>query len=307
MQQRITFETCAFAAGETADAPDCSAALVLARCLEQFEREAARGVCDTGRYRMPYRVWGRGPALLVIPGLCDDAEALVLPLARLKDRYCCIVYDLPTGNGDAARLARYGHADLVADVFALADHLRLESAALLGVSFGSTIALSALARAPKRFPVGLVQGGFAKRRLAWAEVLFARFARYWPGRIGHLPLWREVVQRLHQAEFAPLEPARWPFLLKRHSDVRIAALAQRALLIHELDLRPLLPSIPQPVLMICGERDPLIGRSCEEELRSGLPNVARAEIEGCGHVPQYTHPEVLCEVIEQFLAACKVG
>ena len=54
-------------------------------------------------------------------------------------------------------------------------------------------------------------------------------------------------------------------------------------------------------MMICGERDSLVGRSCEEELFAGLPNVARAkEIEGCGHQPHHTHPEVLCEVIEQF-------
>ena len=38
-----------------------------------------------------------------------------------------------------------------------------------------------------------------------------------------------------------------------------------------------------------------------EDLLRGLPHVARAELEQCGHLPQYTHPEVLCEVIERFL------
>ena len=33
-----------------------------------------------------------------------------------------------------------------------------------------------------------------------------------------------------------------------------------------------------------------------------LPNVARAEIEQCGHLPHFTHPELLTEVIRQFLA-----
>src|SRR5262245_4880398 len=129
MPPRIALETldgkktpldgCAFANGYSLDAPECSAPLVLSKCLDQLARESVRGVCDTGRYHMKYRVWGRGPALIIIPGLCDEAESFVMPLARLSRRFCCITYDLPTGSGDGASLTRYGHDDLVADLFAL--------------------------------------------------------------------------------------------------------------------------------------------------------------------------------------------
>ncbi len=312
MTQRIALETlgnasktdgsstpCAFAVGETADAPECSAGLVLSTCLEQLHRESIRGICDTGRYPMPYRVWGNGPALIFIPGLCDDATSFVLPMSRLRRDYCCIAYDLPAGKGDA------DHFALVDDLIALANHLRLESATLFGSSFGGTIALAALVREPKRFPIGIVQGGFARRPLAWTEVLFARLARRWSGRLGQLPFWRGMIERMYAAEFANLEPARWPFLMKQRGDVPIAAVAHRALLLHELDLRPLLPTIRQPVMSICGERDSLVIRAQAEELRTGLPNFAHAEIEGCGHLPHLTHPEVLCEAIEQFLAGCR--
>lgn len=310
MSDRIALETldakppftpCAFAAGETADAPECSAQLVLSTCLDQFERESGRGVFDTGRYRMPYRIWGSGPALVWIPGLCDAASSFVLPLARLSRKYCCIVYDLPTGVDDGARLGSYLHDDLVTDLLGLSDHLRLGSAAVLGVSFGSTIALAAMAREPNRFPIGLTQGGFAWRPWLPRETALAKFARYWPGRIGQMPMARSVLARAYAAEFAALEPGRLQFLLRHHYDAPIAAVARRALMMNAIDLRPILPNIRQPVLMICGERDSIVNRACEETLRSGLPNVARAEIEGCGHLPQHTHPEVLCEVIEQFL------
>jgi pimeloyl-ACP methyl ester carboxylesterase len=36
-------------------------------------------------------------------------------------------------------------------------------------------------------------------------------------------------------------------------------------------------------------------------LLQGLPNAGRVVIAGCGHVPSYTHPEILAEVIQQFL------
>jgi pimeloyl-ACP methyl ester carboxylesterase len=296
-----SFAPCAFAEGRSDEAPSCSAALVLATTLERFHREARTGVCDTGRYRLRFHAWGEGPPLIFVHGLCDDAETFVLPMGRLSEHYCCISYDLPTGRGDGARLGGYRHVDLVADLLALCDHLRVPRTYVLGSSFGSTVVLAALAEQPERFAAGIVQGGFAHRPLAWTEVLLSRFARYWPGSVGRLPLWRAILERSHAAEFAELEPARWPFFLEHHGAARNSAVAHRALLLHQVDLRPLLPQIRQPVLVVCGDRDRLVGRPCEETLVAGLPNVARGEIEGCGHLPQFTHPEVFAEMVQQFL------
>jgi pimeloyl-ACP methyl ester carboxylesterase len=53
--------------------------------------------------------------------------------------------------------------------------------------------------------------------------------------------------------------------------------------------------------LIVGEADPIVGKECERDLLAGLPHVARAEIEGCGHNPQFSHPEVLAEVVRRFL------
>ena len=38
-------------------------------------------------------------------------------------------------------------------------------------------------------------------------------------------------------------------------------MARRALLLHRVDLRPLLPAIRQPVLLVCGSHDPLVGKA----------------------------------------------
>ena len=81
----------------------------------------------------------------------------------------------------------------------------------------------------------------------------------------------------------------------------IAAVAHRALLIHRLDLRHLLAEIHQPVLLVCGDHDPLVGPACEEALLRGLPNAGRAQLAGCGHNPLFSHPEVLAELTRQFL------
>ena len=145
-----SFAPCAFSNGETNEAPECSAALVLSASLERFRREAHTGVCDTGRYRLTFRAWGQGPALIVVPGVAGNLETHVLPLSRLSRNFCCISYTLPAGGDDGATLANLTHDDLVADVVSLADHLGVKASAVWGTSFGATIALAATATLGRR-------------------------------------------------------------------------------------------------------------------------------------------------------------
>jgi pimeloyl-ACP methyl ester carboxylesterase len=291
-------ETCGLAAGAACAAPG---PLNLQEVLARFGREAARGVCDTGRYRCPYYVWGEGPPLLFVPGLCDDALSFVLPAAALSGQFRCLAYDLPAGRGDGADLARYRHEDYVSDALALLDHVGARRSYVLGSSFGSTVALAALHREPARLARAVFVGGFAWRPLAAAEVLLARLARGWPGAMRRLPFRTALLRRAHFGPFAARPADCWEFYLSRCGAPPIAAVARRATLLHRTDLRSLLSSIRQPVLLVCGDGDPLVGKDCEEVLLRGLPNAVRAELECCGHLPQFTHPELLAEVVRRFL------
>jgi pimeloyl-ACP methyl ester carboxylesterase len=278
-----------------------SAALTLAETLRRFEREAVPGTCDTGRYRCVYYTWGQGPPLTFIPGLSDDARSFMLVAGLLSAHFRCIAYNLPAGGGDGARLARYTHADLVADLFTLLDRLQVSQSYVFGSAFGSTIALAAMLRHPGRLPRGILQGGFARRRLRAAAALLASFARYVPGRQVEIPFREAILRRVHHGPFAGREPGLWSYLVNRWGLPPFAAMGRMSLLLHRLDLRPLLPEIRQPVLIICGDRDPMVGKECEEELLHGLPNAGRVELSGCGHNPIYSHPEVLAEMVRRFL------
>jgi pimeloyl-ACP methyl ester carboxylesterase len=278
-------------------APPPSLAEALARC----EREATAGECDTGRYRCRYLSWGEGPPLLFIPGLADGPRSFVPLMARLSRHFRCLTYQLPSGRDDGARLRGATHADLVEDLFAVLDRAGAQRSYLFGSSFGSTVALAALRARPERLPRAILQGGFARRPLAPAERQLARLARSWPGSMRHLPLRTAVVRRGHAGPFAGCEPDLWPFFLEQNGVAPIAAVARRALMLHGLDLRPLLAEVRQPVLLVCGESDPLVGRGCEGELLRGLPNSGRVELPGCGHFPYLTHADVLAEIVRGFL------
>jgi 3-oxoadipate enol-lactonase len=275
--------------------------LSLAGALDRFDREATRGVCATGSYRCSYYTWGDGPPLLFFHGLSDNARSFIPLAALLSGHFRCIAYDLPAGKGDGARLGRYQHLDLVADARTLLDHLGVRQSYLYGASFGSTIALLLARDSPERVPRLVLQSGFARRPLAPAERWLARLMRFcsWPMAV--LPLRKAISHKVNARCFPAEAPELWDFFLTNTGSNPIAAVAHRALLIDQCDLRGSLSQVRQPVLLICGDADRIVNRSCEEVLLAGLPRVARAELSHCGHFAHLTHTAAVAEIVRRFL------
>jgi pimeloyl-ACP methyl ester carboxylesterase len=269
--------------------------------LAACDREARPAEFHTGRYRMRYIVWGEGPPLVIVHGLADVARSFALVMHRLAPHFTCVAYELPNGLDDDAALGRYKHPDFAADLFALMDHLRLERAAVLGSSFGSTIALSALVAAPDRFPRAVLQGGFARRPLVFWERRLALPARYWPGRFHDMPFRERVMRRLELPAFAHAPEEVYRFFQRNNGLTPIRAAARRADLLHRLDLRSKLPAVRTPVLMVGGDQDGIVPRAYEAEVEAALPDARRIEFTPCGHYPQYTHPGPMAEAVLEFL------
>ncbi len=282
-------------------AADSLPSIDLDDALRRFEREAVRGVCDTGRYRMPYYVWGDGPPLVFIHGAMDSSRAWVMTVSRLSAHFRCVAYDLPNGRDDGARLGRCTHADLVLDFWALLDHLGLARCYVFGDSFGSTIALAALCERPERLPRAVLQGGLALRPLRKLERFLARLGRFLPGTTGRLPLREKVTFNVNGRGFQDKPERLYRYFVETTGRTPVKTFAHQALLLDRLDLRAILPDVKQPVLLFCGDLDVVVRPVHSEILLGGLPNARRVVVEGCGHVPGYGHPEVLAEVVRQFL------
>ncbi len=134
--------------------------------LARLEREGRQGELATGRYRCRFHDWGEGPALVFINGLGDEPSSFALPMALLASRFRCVAYHLPTGQDDGAKLGRYRFTQLLEDLHALLDHLKIDQATLVGHSFGAAVALTAMHEEPARFPRGALMNGFAFRPLS---------------------------------------------------------------------------------------------------------------------------------------------
>jgi pimeloyl-ACP methyl ester carboxylesterase len=288
------------------DAPECAtcpshAPRTLSDISARFWRESLHGSCRTGRYRMPYWTWGSGPPLVFIHGVADNRASFILPAAYLSAHFRCIAYDLPNGHDDGSRLWSYRHEHLVADLWALLDQLGVERSYVLGSSFGSTVALAALGQRPERLPRAVLQGPFVYRPLRRAERWLSSLARFLPGPTARIPRRAKLLELVHGKPFRGQPPEVWRAFLEWTGRARLAALGHQAQWLHRLDLRPLLPFIRQPVLLICGDCDPAVPLHHAEAIHSALPAGGMVVLEGCGHLPSYTHPEPLAEVVRQFL------
>jgi len=273
----------------------------LSEALARFQKEATRGVCPTAHYRMPYYVWGEGPPLVFVHGLADSSDSFLMPVSRLSANFRCVAYNLPTGRGDRARVRGWTHGDLVRDLWTLLDHLGIGQAYLFGSSFGSTVVLAALAQRSERLPRAVLQGGLAYRGLTSRERWLARLGQYIPGTVGIFRGRERVLRKINGAEFVGRPEEVWRYFVERTGVNPIASVARQALVLDGLDMRPVLPKVSQPVLLVCGDRDTIVPAYHQDVLLEGLPNAGRVTIQGCGHVPSYTHPEALAEVVRQFL------
>ncbi|NBO91948.1 MAG: alpha/beta hydrolase [Planctomycetia bacterium] len=275
--------------------------LHFASAVDRFHREAQPGEFHTGRYRMNYYIWGQGPPLVFVHGASDTGRSFAFTISQLTSSFRCIAYDLPGRPGDASSLGRYRHEDLVSDLFALLDHLRLPVAFVLGSSFGGTIVLRAMGRDPQRFPRGILQGALVHRPLRRTEWWLTWLARLLPGPMTQMPRREKMLRIVHGEPFVGRAEEWWRAYVDWTGESRISTLGRQGQLLHRLDLRPELPSIHQPVLLVAGDRDYVAPLEHSEMIRHRLPHGQLVVLNGCGHVPSYTHPEQFADVIRAFL------
>jgi pimeloyl-ACP methyl ester carboxylesterase len=267
-----------------------------------YDRRAEVKAWEGPRYRMTWRSLGQGPPLILVPGIGATYRVYALLLNRLAGRFRTVVYDYPGDHpDDGADLARITHEDLAADLIGLIDHLGSGRVVLHGPSFGSTVVLRALHRAPDRFAAAAIQGAFAYRPFRLAERLALVVGRRFSGPVSGIPLHDRVVTLAHKGSFPAAHADRWVHFIQENGRTPIAAMVHRLDLLGRLDLRPILPEIATEVLLLQGTADRLVPRPHFDVLRAGLPHAHSVLLPGVGHQPHYTHAEDLARMLAEFL------
>ncbi|WP_419193335.1 alpha/beta fold hydrolase [Kolteria novifilia] len=272
--------------------------------LEQFDDQAETGVLDGPRYRIHHASLGEGPPLVLVPGMCSPSR-IYAPLAlALASSFRVVLYELAgMRTGDGANLSRYRIEDYPSDLLAVADHLGHKRFGLVGSSFGVSITTQTLVRAPERATRAIFLGGFALRRLVASEQFLLNVLQHWPGRMRHIPFMSMVTRYNHGLEIDHYAPERTDFLVAQLGEAPVRAAAAQARAIHQTDLRELLAEVRQPVLVVHGSDDRLVGAQQASEIAKRLMDVRVMLIPQCGHFPHLSHPDVLAKAGERFFGA----
>jgi len=251
--------------------------------------------------RIAYRRAGEGPPLVLLHGGPLDGREWRHQLDGLSDEQTVVAWDMP-GCGRSEDppdgLGTRDYADYLAGFIA---ELGLEQPNVLGLSFGSGLALE-LFRCHPKIPRTLI---LASAYAGWA---------------GSLPPEAVEQRKTQMRQRIDLPPDQWarewlPTLLTEsatpavvHEIVEILRdfhpAGQRALLqagFAEHDLRDALPSIDVPTLLLYGDRDVRSPLSVAEEMQAKVPGSKLIVLPGVGHMSDLEAPERFNAAARSFL------
>lgn len=255
--------------------------------------------------RLPIATLGAsvdGPDVALIHGWGYDSSVFEPVAALLASRCRVHLVDLP-GYGRNRELAPMTLPDLAR---ALGESLP-RGTTLCGWSLGGQVALSALAKNLQHFP-RIVLVSSTPRFVAgdaWAHgvapILLSGFIRALKADPG--ALMTRFGALVNQGDASARELTRLLAANHRAAMAAPAALAQGLEWLADLDFRPLLPKVTQPVLLIHGALDPLIPLSAAQAAAAALPNASLQIFPKAAHVPFLSDPERFVDLVANFACA----
>lgn len=252
---------------------------------------------------------GDGPPAVLLHGQPGNAGDWGPVTIRLRERMRVIAPDRPGYGRTGGRAA--GFRDNAAAVVALLDRLGIESAVVVGHSWGAGVALAAAIRFPERVralvlaaPVAPGIPAGAVDRLLAHPLVGAPVARLGFGLAG-LGLAIPPVRRLAGAAVPALPPsqvattaAQW-----RADGVWRSFYAEQRALVAELpSLAPDLSSVDKRTTILYGTRDRISTPAHARRLARALPRAQLVSAEGAGHMLPQQRPELVAEAIARAAA-----
>jgi 3-oxoadipate enol-lactonase len=249
--------------------------------------------------RIYYEAHGKGPALLLVPGIPAISSDWFPFADGLSERFRVVVYDNRGSGRSDAPPGPYSTRKLAGDAVAVLDTLEIERAHVFGVSLGGMIAQELAIGFPKRLD-----------RLVLGCTQASTRAAVRPGREVSLAFafetddWAERMRVLAPFAFAPDVDAQLlaSFIDKKSVDVQPEHGYRGqigAVLGH--DALDRLGSIERPTLVVTGAEDAVIPAENSETLRERIPRARLEVIEGAGHLFFIEQPERTLAVLETFL------
>ena len=240
-----------------------------------------------------YDVQGSGPPVVLITGSNLDRRMWAREAAWLSRTRTVVRYDLRAHGQSDTATAPFSHLRDLLDVL---DELKIDKAALIGLSAGSTIALDAALDASPRVErivlIGPAPSGYvSKQRLPFAgDMMAALKARDY----------RKVAEVLLATSVFAAPPESQPLVRQMVTENDRLWTVPRELMQMPKPAVDRLESVKVPALVLVGDKDEF-QREPAELLASRIPGARLVVVPGGGHLLNLTSPKEFDAAIIGFL------
>lgn len=244
---------------------------------------------------------GTGPVLLFLHGWGAEIGLYAPVLDFLAKRYRVLAFDMPGVGGTAEPSKPYTLSDYTAFTLEFIRKLELDDISLLCHSHGGRIACALLGGEGKGLRFGravfMDAAGIPPKRSAGYRLRLAAYKAL--GALGRNKLTAPIFGDLYRQQREKRSSADY----RAASDVMKKTLSN----VVESDLRPLMPNIMTPVLLIWGEKDTATPLSDGQEMERLIQGSGLAVIKNAGHFPFIDNPTQFYAVLGVYMTGKEGG
>jgi len=252
---------------------------------------------------LSYREAGEGKPIVLFHGMNGNSKSWAYQFAGLSQKYKVIAWDAPGfGSSDVCDASPEGYAKAGLEFL---EAVHAGGAVLAGHSMGGVVAArvaAALNTPVQKLVLSCTHWGYGRTT---AEDLMSRYTK----RIEEMKqLGREEYGRIRASKMLPEDTERanpevFKFIAEISCEGRIEGLASAGRMIQTADNRLLFNKIHQPILILYGEKDPVIDKAKTDELIAALPTARVFMIPGAGHAPYAENGKLYNSLLAEFAGA----
>lgn len=240
----------------------------------------------TAGARLAFETAGSGQPLVLIPGFASGIWCWTHQIGPLSERFEVVTFD-PRGIAGSDSGERAATISQIADdVAALLDHLDLDSAHILGISFGGFVAQDLALRFPskvQKLVLACTSFGGTEHVAPSAEVLMAFASTKGLNSAGRIRQYLSMAfQPNFQVEHADVVDA--------FCDAREKNVVPEEVYLQQLtsamgfDFAGAAKTIGADTLVLTGDADTVVPTANSVNLAAAIPNATLTAVEGAGHM-----------------------
>ena len=244
---------------------------------------------EVNGFSVAYQRAGDGPALVLLHGFTHDSRVWGRQLESLSDQFTMIAWDAPGAGQSSDPPETFEIGDWADCLAGFLDAVAVESAHVLGLSWGGLLAQEFYRGHPKRVRSLILADTYAGWKGSLPEPIpEERLAAAW--RDASLPP-DEFVPRWLPAMFSP-SPAQdvRDELARIMFDFHPIGFRLMARTLAVADTRVLLPKIRIPTLLIWGDADVRSPLTVAHQMHDAIPGARLAVLSGAGHISNLEKP-----------------